>query len=203
MKAYAHYIWDFDGTLFDSYPHSTAALYDTAKFWGVDVNLDELRAAIHVNFLAAFNLVGLSREQLKRFHALRESREFLPAVVPFSGAKETLEGLIARGSKHYLFTHSNRHMSVDYLKDFGMDHLFSDFITADFDFPHKPAPDGILHILKKHNIDPAAAVMVGDREIDILSGHNAGIDGILFDPEGWVKETSAEWRINMLSAIYE
>lgn len=201
MKAYAHYIWDFDGTLFDSYPHSTTALYDTAKFWGVDVDLDELRAAIHVNFLTAYNLVGLSREQLKRFHALRESRDFLPAVVPFPGAKETLEKLIARGAKHYLFTHSNRHMSVDYLKDFGMEHLFSDFITADFDFPHKPAPDGILHILKKHHIDSSTAVMVGDREIDILSGHNAGIDGILFDPEGWVKETSAEWRINDLTDI--
>ena len=24
MQAYRHYVWDFDGTLFDSYPHSTA-----------------------------------------------------------------------------------------------------------------------------------------------------------------------------------
>lgn len=201
MKVYAHYIWDFDGTLFDSYPHSVQALYGTAKLCGVNVDFKALQAAIHVNFQTAYDLVGLSREQLKRFHEFRESRNFLPAVLPFPDAKTTLEALIEAGAKHYLFTHSNRHMSIDYLRDFGMEYLFEDFVTADFDFPHKPAPDGIIYLLKKHNINSSCAVMIGDREIDILSGHNAGIDGILFDPEGWVRQTTAEARIERLTDL--
>ena len=43
--------------------------------------------------------------------------------------------------------------------------------------------------------------MVGDREIDIHSGRNAGIDGILFDPEDSVSETQARYRIRTFSEL--
>ena len=39
MKLYTDYIWDFDGTLFDSYPHSARALCAAARHFGV--TLDE------------------------------------------------------------------------------------------------------------------------------------------------------------------
>ena len=82
-----------------------------------------------------------------------------------------------------------------------MDHLFSGFITADMDFPRKPAPDAILYILNEYGLNPEKTVMVGDREIDVLSGKNAGIDGILFDPDHRVNETCAKWRIEDFRAF--
>ena len=40
----------------------------------------------------------------------------------------------------------------------------------------KPDPDGILSILKKYNISPNEAVLIGDRlNTDILGGNRAGI----------------------------
>jgi len=146
-------------------------------------------------------LLGVTEEHLNHFHTLRERRDFLPQVVPFPYVKEALEHLIARGSRHYLFTHSNYHMSVDYMSDFGIDKLFSGFVTADMNFPIKPAPDGILYILSEYSLDPNETVMVGDREIDILSGKNAGVDGILFDPDFRVKETCADFRIEDFRAF--
>lgn len=201
MIAYDHYIWDFDGTLFDSYPHSIAALCATAGHYGIPADPNAVSQAIHINFATAYRLLGLTQEQLTLFHALRARRDFLPPVTPFPGVREALEALCEQGAKHYLFTHSSRHMSIDYLEEYGLAGLFTDFVTADLHFPAKPAPEGILYLLQRHDIPPESAAMVGDREIDILSGRNAGIDGILFDPEDSVSETQARYRIRTFSEL--
>ena len=203
MKLYANYIWDFDGTLFDSYPHSSAALCATADHFAIAHDPNAVSDAIHVTFPTAYRLLELNDEHLQYFHTLRERRDFPPQVVPFPHVREALEFLVSKGAKHYLFTHSSRHMSVDYMVDCGLDHLFSGFVTADMKFTPKPAPDGILHILHTYGLDSCETVMVGDREIDILSGKNAGVDGILFDPDFRVKETCANWRIEDFRAFME
>lgn len=203
MKHYANYIWDFDGTLFDSYPHSIAALCATADHFGIPNDPKAVSDAIHINFPTAYRLLGITDEQKAYFHALRERRDFLPEVVPFPDVSQALEHIVARGGRHYLFTHSNYHMSVDYMIDRGLDKLFSGFVTADMKFPIKPAPDAILYLLKEYGLDPRETVMVGDREIDILSGKNAGVDGILFDPDHRVETTCADWRIESFSAFMD
>lgn len=202
MDTYKHYIWDFDGTLFDSYPHSTQALYDTARFYGVNVEYDELSRAIRHSFARAFELVGLDSEQLKRFHQLRGDDAFPPPIVPFPDAGTVLSALSAAGAKHYLYTHSNRRMSVRFLEKFGLDVYFAGYVTADDPgFAMKPSPDAIRYILSHWQIDPSEAVMVGDREIDMRCALGAWVDGMLIDPDHLVDETCAKRRFDSLIQI--
>ena len=204
MLRYRHYIWDFDGTLFDSYPHSTQALYDTAKYYGADVDYDALSRAIRHSFARAFALVGLDEEQLVRFHRLRGDDAFGPPVVPFPDAEAVLRALSANGARHYLYTHSNRRMSVRFMERYGMERHFTGFVTADDPgFAMKPSPDAIRYILDRWHIDPADAVMVGDREIDMRCARDAGVDGILVDPDRLVEATCASWRVDRLSEIVD
>ena len=44
--------------------------------------------------------------------------------------------------------------------------------------------DALRCLLARNAIDPAEAAMVGDRDIDIEAGHNAGMRGVLGTPEG-------------------
>ena len=202
MHNYKYYIWDFDGTLFDSYPHSTAALYDTARFYGVDVSYGELSRAIRKSFATAFALVELDEAQLKRFHRLRGDDAFPPPIVPFPHAGEVLEALWHGGARHFLYTHSNRRMSVRFIEKFGLDRWFEGYVTAESPgFATKPAPGAIRYILERWGIDPADTVMVGDREIDMACARAAGIDGILVDPDHLVAETASKYRIDDLIEI--
>lgn len=41
----------------------------------------------------------------------------------------------------------------------------------------------MLYLVNKYNLKVEKSVMVGDRELDIAAGHNAGMSGILFDPD--------------------
>ena len=41
-------------------------------------------------------------------------------------------------------------------------------------FPSKPAPDAVEWICGTYGLDKGETMMIGDREIDVLSGKNAG-----------------------------
>ena len=202
MRPYHHCIWDFDGTLFDSYPHSTRALYVTARHYGVNVRYEDISRAIRHSFARAFELVGLTEEQLRLFHRLRGDDAFEPPIVPFPHAEAVLKALRDSGASHYLYTHSNHKMSVRFLRQFGLDQYFTGWVTPDDPgFTMKPDPGAIRYILEHWHIDPADAVMVGDREIDVRCARDAGVDGILIDPDRLVEVTCARYRIDDLIEI--
>ena len=202
MHRYHHYIWDFDGTLFDSYPHSTRALYVTARHYGAEVTYDEVSRAIRHSFARAFERVGLSEAQLMMFHRLRADDAFPPPIVPFPHAEAVLRALRESGARHTLYTHSNHKMSVRFLRQFGLDRFFDGWVTPDDPgFAMKPDPGAIRYILEHWDIDPADAVMVGDREIDMRCARDAGVDGILVDPDRLVAETCARYRADDLMEI--
>ena len=204
MLPYHHYIWDFDGTLFDSYPHSTRALYVTARHYGVDVRYEDVSRAIRHSFARAFDLVGLTEEQLRMFHRLRGDDAFDPPIVPFPDAGRVLKALSEGGAKHYLYTHSNRRMSVRFIEKFGLAGWFTGYVTADAPgFATKPDPGALHYILENWHIAPEEAVMVGDREIDMRCARNAGLDGILVDPDHLVNETCARYRVDSLAQILD
>lgn len=202
MLPYRHYIWDFDGTLFDSYPHSTRALYVTARHYGAEVSYDAVSRAIRHSFARAFELVKLTDEQLRMFHRLRGDDDFEPPIVPFPHAESVLRALKEGGARHWLYTHSNHRMSVRFLERFGLDGYFTGWVTPDDPgFAMKPDPGAIRYILDHWGIDPADAVMVGDREIDMRCARDAGVDGILIDPDGLVDVTCAKYRAGDLIEI--
>lgn len=59
----------------------------------------------------------------------------------------------------------------------------------------KPAPGMILQGAREHNIDLSRSIMVGDKEIDVHCGHNAGIKAIRVRTgfESNTADSSADW----------
>ena len=70
---------------------------------------------------------------------------------------------------------------------------FTDIVAADDDFPRKPDPSALLYLIQRHNIEPHSAIVVGDRELDILAGQRAGLKTCLF--RGSFSDLSPDLRI--------
>ena len=192
MKLYTDYIWDFDGTLFDSYPHSAAALCAAAARFGLQADPERVMRLMRRSFAAAFEALGLNAEQQACFRAIRNDPDFPPPVVPFPEAPEALRRLKALGARHFLFTHSPRPTSVAYIEAFGLDGLFTGYMTPEEPgFVRKPDPGAILRLMRLHGIPAETAAMVGDREIDMRCAAAAGIDGILVDPDHLADDADA------------
>lgn len=178
---YRNYIWDFDGTLFDSYPHVLASMEVVNAEEGIDCDRLELWRRLLVNFGEGRRYAGLGLEAYRRFVEYQNRMgedEIEPVVVPFEGAAEVLREIVENGGRNYLYTHRNR-TSIGYLDRYGLRDYFSDIITAEDGLPAKPAPDAVLRLIERNGLEPCECIMIGDRLIDGMAGINAGIAGAL------------------------
>ncbi len=180
---YKNYIWDFDGTLFDSYPHSCQAFWQILGEEGKQegTTKEEIMRYLQVTFAAAKEFSGISDEGYDRFWAtvhLMGEEETFPRTVPFEDCEAVLKAVLEAGGKNYIYTHRNHSVHV-YLEKFGMARYFSDAVTEEDGFALKPAPDALLALMERNGLKKEECIMIGDREIDGLAGHNAGIAGAL------------------------
>lgn len=203
---YRNLIWDFDGTLFDSYPHVAAAYTKALADFGRTVDPEGLMASLKVSFHTAHDYVGADEALIKRFKEHEADMTLEPSIDPYEGVVELIRDSHAAGVRHFLFTHRDA-QALNYLERAGILSCFTGWVTkSDRDkgiFVRKPKPDSIAYLLKTYDVDPTDCAMVGDREIDILSGKGAGTRGILYDEFHTLGETVAEHRVYTIAEMRE
>ncbi len=190
-----NYIWDFDGMLFDSYPHITSAFLKTLEEFGKTADYDEAKALLEITFAHAFEHYDVSDEERAVFREHEHNYALRPIALPFENTYRTLETLFNNGKKHFLYTHRGRESSQHYLEEHGMSKFFTAFVDSSMNFPSKPAPDAVEWICQTYNLDKSETVMIGDREIDVLSGKNAGTYGCLFTKKDNI-DTAADFVVS-------
>jgi HAD superfamily hydrolase (TIGR01549 family) len=199
---FAHVIWDYDGTLFDTYPVMGAALCDALKSQGIDEPLEQTVSLLKVSMGHAAQYYNerylLGEDFWARFRELRKTAE-LEHTKPFDGIVELCHEIKRAGGNNYLLTHRGE-SAKHFLEKYGILSDFDDFVTADQKFPRKPSPDAILYLMEKHGFAPDNALMVGDRDIDILAGKNAGIHTCYFTDGGEPYDV-AEFNIQSFSEL--
>ena len=136
MKPIRHLFWDFDGTLYDSYPNVTHAFLRTLDELGCSglVTPHEALSLLKVSvFSAAQHCAGMAgldvarvMEVFAHYHA-QES-----GFTPYTGLGDCLRALQAAGVRHYLYTHRDRR-AIEQLEQDGLWSLFSDGVTSELD----------------------------------------------------------------------
>ncbi len=201
---YDNYIWDFDGTLADTYPYHTEALIRALNTYPCVPEYDakEIYARLKINIGTGVNpykeaCPGISAKYKELYTEIR----LTGVIPPCKGAVDMVKAVSKAGGKNYLYTHSANY-TKDMLEQYGILDCFDDFVTsecpADRHFPLKPKPDAVLYLLEKNGLDPDRTVMIGDREIDVLAGMNAGTKACMFDEGGYYKDSTATHYVTEL-----
>lgn len=193
-----HLIYDFDGTLSDTYPVIAEILVDMLAERGDAVELATAYADLKISIGYALKKYDLVKER-RIFHE-RSIAAALERQEPFPEAAALLHRATLAGKKNYIYTHSGSEVG-EMLQKWGMAADVTFVLDSTFGFPSKPDPTALQYLLSRFSIDPAAALMIGDREIDIAAGHNVGIAGCLFDPDGYYPDCRAEHRIENLNEL--
>ena len=204
MKQVRHLFWDFDGTLFDSYPEICGSFLKGLNDLGLSdlLTYEEAMKLMKrsIGYAAEWcaEQTGLTSDEIlapyRAYHALPHSDP------PYEGLRDCLERLHSAGYRHYLYTHS-RQSAIDQLKRENLWEYFDDAVIGSDGFPLKPAPDALLALMERNHLSPENCAMIGDRDIDALAGHNAGMKGILFDPEGYFPEFHPEMTVRTLKEL--
>ncbi|MBR5444814.1 MAG: HAD-IA family hydrolase [Clostridia bacterium] len=182
---FRNFIWDFDGCLCDSYPHTTQVFYDAMTRPEIDHGgrekapvWDELFRRLQVTWVYAREQYGVTEAENAYVQTHESDFTYEPVPVMFPGIPEVLAAIKAAGGQNFLYTLRDS-TAIRVLEAEGLADLFTDFVVRENGFPGKPAPDAILYLLEKHGLEPAETVMIGDRDLDGQSGIHAGTAGCL------------------------
>ncbi|MCR5322586.1 MAG: HAD-IA family hydrolase [Lachnospiraceae bacterium] len=181
------FIWDMDGTLIDSYGAIVPSVRDTYAAYGIETDEDEIRRTVMKYSVGAFLQMMEKRsgkpfsEMLDVYSKISEANN--KGVGLIKNAGETLDYLNEKGCLNFIYTHRGN-STYEILKRCGVEGYFKEIVTKMNGFPRKPEPDALNYLIEKYGLDRQKTYYVGDRSLDMECAENAGIDGILYRPEG-------------------
>ncbi len=196
---FKYFIWDYDGTLFDTYPAITSTYQEVLKKeYCVDSDFKEILcwASVSLNYCSESiaNKFGINLNEFRMKFGKLYSENPVKEEPPFAGAKEICELIKSVGGKNYIITHRDEKSLLKLLGKYNMKVLFEDLITRDYKFPKKPDPQAFLYLIKKYHLNPIQTLGIGDREIDIKASKLAGITSCYINYEG-IKNEIADFNI--------
>ncbi|HEK9099101.1 HAD-IA family hydrolase [Bacillus pfraonensis] len=164
-------LWDFDGTLFDTYPAYTNIL---SQALGNVVDKQEIYEKLKISYSHAIDYYNISSNQEKEIKTLQ--KKLSPKEMkPF----DNVEKVLKFANKNVIMTHKHRDGVLAILNYYGWDKYFADMVTIDDGFPRKPNPLAYVHLHTKHRID----LVIGDRELDLLPAKELGISTCIFQSQ--------------------
>jgi phosphoglycolate phosphatase-like HAD superfamily hydrolase len=176
---YRNIIWDFDGTLFDTYPAMSAAFQGALKELGADESVERITDLLKISMSACATALaahhGLDPDQiLRRFEPLY-SAVAPHRQPPFPGVIAVCDHVRRIGGHNLIFTHRGRLSTERLLAAHNMLGLFTQYLTNDDGFPQKPDPAAFLALIGGNKLRADETLAVGDRDIDVLAGAAAGL----------------------------
>ena len=199
---YDNIIWDFDGTLFNTYPAMCRDLQAVMEGLGVHASLEDLLPRFTTSRETVLTWcgeqAGMTAQEVDQIYRDWVTEHGQPEAYPFPHVRSILERFQAAGGRNFVFTHRSGSVH-DYLAGADLTKYFTDVVSAGTTYARKPAPAGNLHIIETYGLDKNYTLAVGDRELDVLAAKNAGIHACLVDPA--LPETAADHRIRDLSEL--
>jgi phosphoglycolate phosphatase-like HAD superfamily hydrolase len=176
---YQDIIWDLDGTLFNTYPAMVAALGRVLSDHGIVPDLTWLMSLAKqsighcVATLASTH--QLPEAVIERAFESHYARIDSSAQPPFPGVREICSYISRLGGRNFIVTHRDKGSTLGLLRAHQFGQLFSGWITNDDGYPRKPDPAAFKAALERYDLDPRTTMAVGDRDIDTVAAHAAGL----------------------------
>ena len=179
---YKHVVWDFDGTLFDSYPTMAQAVNTVLEEQGIYESYDRIMSMMKVSLTHLYDyivetyytsdtLIANARRHIKELE--------VDNMKPYPDVMDVCRRIYQSKRFNHLYTHRGK-SAIRYLKKYKLYEYFSGLITRVNNFKRKPDPEALLWLTDEYKIIKSEALMIGDRDIDILAAKNAGIDGCYY-----------------------
>ena len=181
---YKYILFDLDGTLTDPKLGITKSVAYALKSYGIQVDdLDSLQKFIGPPLQESFvKYYGFSEEQ--GAEAVEKYREyFKPYGIyenkVYDGVENMLAELVKCGKKVILATSKPTVFANMILEYFHLDKYFTCAVGSELDGSRVKKGEVITEALRQAGVtDKSLAVMIGDREHDILGAKENGIDSI-------------------------
>ncbi|OLB39264.1 MAG: hypothetical protein AUH11_04365 [Acidobacteria bacterium 13_2_20CM_57_17] len=170
-------LFDWDGTLVNSYHADTSAYLAMFKEMGIAWGLEELEDNYSPNWYQVYRAAGLPRkcwdeaDRAWRAHYAKHRPKLM------AGARRVLARL---RDAHYLglVTSGDRDRVTRQLREFRLTAVFAARVCSGDSLRKKPHPEPLRLALRQMQLDPSACIYVGDAPQDVEMARRAGVRAI-------------------------
>ena len=179
-----HVLMDLDGTLTDPFPGITRCIQHALAALGQSVPpANDLRWCIGPPLTKSFAKLLNTQDPRQIDEAMAKYRERFSTVglyenSVFPGIADALRILQEQGHDLVVATSKPTVFSVRIIEHFGLKKYFRSVDGSELDGTRGDKTSLIAHILKRDGIPAEKAVMVGDREHDIIGARENQVRGI-------------------------
>lgn len=174
----SHCCFDLDGTLVDSNKTIYEATAHTLNKLNINFNIDEELFATKIgqHFNDIFNAFNIDVPSFDEFINIYKANYFeqMHYSTLYDGVEETLAALKNKNIKISLLTTKVQDQADKILEYFNLTKYFDLIMGRRDGIAHKPSPEPLLKICSDVNVDVKNTLMIGDTELDIQCGKNAG-----------------------------
>lgn len=171
-------VLDLDGTLVQSHKNIYEATIHSFEKLNIKYNLpeEEFYKKIGHHFEDIFSDFGIIVNDFEKFIKVYKSVyfDYIASSSLYPGVEKVLYELKARKFNISLLTTKAQDQADRIIEHFHLSKYFDYIMGRRPGIPHKPAPDMLMKICDDLNSLPRQTIMVGDTELDILCGKNAG-----------------------------
>lgn len=167
-------LFDWDGTLLDSFPAGYHASLTVLRHLGIQVDRARFLETYSPNWYESYRMLGVPEsdwqacDRLWRKTYFGQSRELFPFV------PDLLERLAEAGYVLGLVTSGDRDRVHDELARFELEEHFTAVVCFEDTKEKKPHPAPLTRALEQLSLDGTESVYVGDRPEDIEMGRRVG-----------------------------
>ena len=204
-----HICFDLDGTLIDSKVTILKSTIETLRALNIEATLpeDKFIPMIGMHFIDIFHEFNIDVPDFNKFISIYKSLyfNFIDDSIPFPAAAKVLKHFNERGIKTSLLTTKAQDQADKIIDHFSLRENLSYIMGRRNGVAHKPSAEPLLIICDELGIPPSETLMVGDTELDINCGKNAGAlsCGVTYGyrTEENLKEYNPDLLINNISEL--
>lgn len=156
-------LWDFDGTIFDTYPIIVDSFFKILQEEKTKEKEKIVLEKLKITVQHTFEYFDISYNK-KNINFMKQdfNKTPLEKIKPFPYVEEILK----LANKNFIVTHKDRQSTFNLLERYNLMHYFEDIICLEDAFERKPNPSSYIHLSNKNKID----LVIGDRELDLIPG---------------------------------
>ena len=170
-------LFDWDGTLLNSYRADSAAYLAMFRAMGIPWGLEELAEHYSPNWYKVYRAAGLPRSRWDQADLLwrKQYAQHRPRLL--TGVRRVLQHL---GERHQLglVTSGDRDRVLRQLRSFALTRVFAARVCSGDTLHRKPHPAPLQLALQQMCLEPSACVYVGDSPEDLEMARRAKVRAI-------------------------
>ncbi len=210
MKKYNYYLFDFDGTLFDTIKANQRVFIEAFAYINIPIKAEDVLGYTRVPIPETYEKLGGKEEDVERFGekiiSLVNDQTTVNLTEIYDDTYDTLLDLRLQEATLGIVTSNNVKHVGDILKKFSMNELFFTILVGNQEAPI-PKPDAqpinVAIEMLHYQGDRKDIVYIGDAMNDVIAAHNAHIDAILIDRNNEYPDSDDYLRITSLKELLE